>query len=57
VEEEIFWVCMPTKQGHSKELWVPFAYAEKQAEILFQLIFRERKSLFWLKKQTEKYRL
>jgi hypothetical protein len=33
----------------------PFACAEKQAETLFWLIFCERKTLFPLKKQAEKY--
>jgi hypothetical protein len=35
----------------------PFACAEKQAETLFRLIFCERKIMFQLKKQAEKYRL
>ena len=36
---------------------VPFALLKKQAEILFRLICYERKTLFWMKKQAEKYRL
>jgi len=32
-------------------------FAEKKAETLFRLICCERKTLFWLKKQAEKYGL
>ena len=35
----------------------PFASLKKQAEILFRLICWERKTLFRLKKQAEKYGL
>ena len=35
----------------------PFASLNKQAETLFRLICCERKTLFQLKKQAEKYRL
>ena len=36
------------------EFMAPFASQKKQAEILFRLICRERKTLFRLKKQAEK---
>jgi len=36
---------------------VSFALLKKQAEIMFRLICCERKILFQLKKQAEKYRL
>ena len=35
----------------------PVRFAEKQAETLFPLICCERKTLFWLKRQVEKYGL
>ena len=37
--------------------WAPFASLKKQAETLFRLICCERKTLFRLKKQAEKYGL
>ena len=38
-------------------LMAPFASLKKQTETLFRLIYYERKPLFHLKKQAEKYRL
>ena len=35
----------------------PFASLKKQAKTLFRLIYCERKTLFWLKRQAEKYGL
>jgi len=43
-----------SKRGH---LTAPFASLKKQAGTLFRLICCERKIMFWLKKQAEKYGL
>jgi hypothetical protein len=40
-----------------EELKVPFGCADKLVEKHRWLICRERKTLFWLKKQAEKYGL
>jgi hypothetical protein len=48
---------MSERLHKKKDALAPFASLKKQAQTLFRLICCERKTLFQLKKQAEKYGL
>ena len=49
--------ALPHYLKYTPNTQAPFASLKKQAETLFQLIYCERKLIFQLKKQAEKYGL